>query len=67
MTTPVKTFDHALLAGIPAGMWVAISQDQERVVGRGDSVEAALEEAKRNGEKEPFIIRVPESHSSLIL
>ncbi len=48
-------------------MWVAISQDQEHVVGKGLTIEEALHEAKQNGEEKPFIIRVPEGHSALIL
>jgi Family of unknown function (DUF5678) len=64
---PVKTFNQELLTRIPPGTWVAISQDQERVVGKGLTIEDALAEAKKNGEPEPFIIRVPEGRSSLIL
>jgi hypothetical protein len=63
----LKTLDRNLLAAIPAGMWVAISQDQDRVVGKGLTIDEALKEAKQNGEERPFIIRVPEANSSLIL
>jgi hypothetical protein len=44
--------------GIPEGTWVAISNDQERVAGKGLTIEEALEEAKRNGELDPCITRV---------
>jgi hypothetical protein len=63
----VKTFDAELLTGIPPGTWVAISHDQERVVGKGLTIEEALQYAKQNGEKKPFILRVPEAQSALIL
>ncbi len=66
-TRTVKTFDQELLTGIPSGMWVAVSQDQERVVGKGLTVEEALQEAQQNGEEPPFIMRVPEKDSALIL
>ena len=63
----VKTFDQELLAGIPAGMWVAISQDQEKVVGQGLMIEEALKQARENGQPKPYILRVPKGHASLIL
>jgi Family of unknown function (DUF5678) len=63
----VKTFDEALLAGIAPGTWVAISSDQERVVGTGATIGEAIQEAKDSGEKkQPFIIRVPVENSALI-
>lgn len=34
------------------------SNDQERVAGKGLTIEEALEEAKRNGELDPCITRV---------
>lgn len=63
----VKTLDEKLLVGIPSGTWVAISQDQEKVVGTGNSIDEALENAKQAGEEKPFIIRVPIANSALIL
>ncbi|HEX2713971.1 MAG TPA: DUF5678 domain-containing protein [Candidatus Acidoferrales bacterium] len=63
----VKILDQELLVGIPPGMWVAISQDQERVVGKGLTIDEALQEAKQNGEGKPFIICVPQADSALIL
>lgn len=64
----VKTFNQELLVGIPAGTWVAISQDRERVVATGTSVADVIEKAKDAGEKkQPFVIRVPVENSALIL
>ncbi len=65
--TPLKTFDGELLAGIPAGTWVAISDDQERVAGKGLTIDEALEDAKQNGEPEPYILRIPVHNSALIV
>lgn len=64
---PVKTMDSRLLEGIAAGKWVAISNDQERVVGVGDTMRDALEAAQKQDEKDPFIIRKPLQNTSLIL
>ena len=63
----IKTFNQELLSGIAPGTWVAVSEDQERVVGKAMTVEGALEEAKRAGEEHPFVIRVPQNDSGLIL
>jgi hypothetical protein len=65
--TEVKVLNDKLLAGLPSGTWVVISEDQERVVGTGATIEEALQEAKRNGEKKPSIIGVPVDGSALIL
>jgi hypothetical protein len=37
----VKVLNEKLLAGLPPGTWVAISEDQERVVGTGTTIEEA--------------------------
>jgi hypothetical protein len=59
MMTEVKVLNHRLLAGLHPGTWVAISEDQERVVGTGATIEEALEGAKAKGDKKPSIIGVP--------
>ena len=63
----LKTLDKELLAAIPPGKCVAISPDQERVLGTGDTIDEALQEARRKGEDKPFVIRVPQETSALIL
>jgi len=63
----IKTLDAGLLAGIAAGKWVAISQDQERVVAVGNTADEAIRQAAQNGEMNPYILRVPFEHSALVL
>jgi|ERR1700687_91007 len=63
----VKVLNEKLLAGLRPGTWVAISEDQERVVGTGTTIEEALQQAKEKGEKKPSIIGVPVDGSALIL
>jgi predicted RNase H-like HicB family nuclease len=60
MMTKVKVLNHRLLAELHPGTWVAISEDQERIVGTGATIEEALQQAKEKGEKKPSIIGVPE-------
>lgn len=56
----------AVLEDAPVGEWIALSADQSRIVGRGKTVEEALEAARKNGEEDPFITKVPPT-SALIL
>jgi Family of unknown function (DUF5678) len=63
----VKTLNEELLSGIAPGTWVAISEDQEKVVGTGSTIEEAIKKAKENGQEKPYVIRVPSEHSALIV
>ena len=62
------TFDFgALLKDIPKGAWVAISSDQTRVVTFGPDMGEVLQEARKRGEPNAIILRVPEAQTYLIL
>jgi hypothetical protein len=41
--------------------WLALSNDESRVAGRGDSFEQAVEDAKEHGENDPLLIKVPDN------
>ncbi len=41
------------------GMWVALLDDQRTVVGSGNSIGKALEQALRKGHDDPIVMRVP--------
>lgn len=62
----IETLNEDLLKGIVPGTWVAISRDQKRVVGTGETIDAAVKQAQQIGEKTPFIIRVPLENDALI-
>lgn len=47
--------------------WLALSSDESRVAGRGDSFEQAIEDARKNGESDPLMIKVPESWEPRVL
>lgn len=57
----------ALLAQVPSGAWVAISQDGSRVVAFGPEMRDVIEQARQSGEDDPIITRVPQSNMALIL
>ena len=63
----IQTLNEELLKGIAPGTWVAISRDQKRVAGTGKTIDEAIRHAQQNGEKTPFIIRVPRENDALIV
>jgi hypothetical protein len=62
----MKSFSE-LLAQVPSGAWVAISQDGTRVVAFGAEMRDVIEKARESGETDPIITRAPQSHMALIL
>ena len=42
------------------GLWVALLDDEQTVVGSGKTAKEALEKAQRKGYKKPILIRMPE-------
>jgi len=56
-----------LLAGIPKGSWVALSNDEERVIATAATLEQVLAEANKAGENRPVVIRVPETNTAVFL
>jgi hypothetical protein len=41
--------------------WLAFSSDESKIVGRGDSYIEAVEDAEKNGESDPLLIKIPDS------
>jgi hypothetical protein len=56
-----------LLKDVPPGAWVAISQDEQRVVAYAAEMRDALSKAKELGEEYPIIFRVPQSAVAFVL
>ena len=42
------------------GLWVAFADDEETVVGSGDSLKEGLDDAKHNGYNDPIMSRMPQ-------
>jgi hypothetical protein len=57
----------SLLLDIPKGDWVALSNDQERVLGHGPALEPLMQIAKDAGENLPFVTRVPDIEGPILL
>lgn len=56
-----------LLAQVPSGAWVAISQDGSRIVAYGPEMRDVIKQARESGENDPIVTRVPQSNMALIL
>jgi len=56
-----------LLADIPKGAWVALSQDEERVIAYAAELQEVLRKAKEAGEIEPIVTRVAETETGTLL
>ncbi len=50
-----------LLENAPRERWLALTQDGRKIVGRGEDIAEAIEEAKENGEDDPLLLWSPKS------
>ncbi len=44
-------------------IWIALSADESRVVGRGNTYGEAVAEAEKQGEQDPVILKTPDDWS----
>lgn len=49
------------------GLFVALTNDRKKVLGKGHSPEKALKEAKEKGYKNPLLTKIPEENRSYLL
>lgn len=50
-----------LLSEAKPNSWLALSSDESKVVGRGDTYSEAVAEAERHGEDDPLLIKIPDT------
>jgi len=50
-----------ILSEAKPNSWLAFSSDESKIVGRGDSYIEAVEDAEKNGETDPLLIKIPDS------
>lgn len=55
-----------VLKDAPIGEWIALSRDRTKILGTGKTLEEALNAAKKTGEEDPIVLKVPPV-SALIL
>jgi len=51
----------ALLRDAPRNCWLALNEDESKIVGRGETVEEAVAEARKAGVEDPIIVWSPKS------
>ncbi len=56
-----------MLLGAKAKSWVALSDDESKVVGTGSTYREAVGAARQNGEEDPLLIKTPEEWNDLVL
>ena len=48
------------------GLWVALLEDEETVVGSGETLHEAVAEAKKKGYDNPIVARMPEELTAYV-
>ncbi len=48
-----------ILEKAPRECWLALTKDETKVIGRGEDIAEAVNEAKENGETDPVLIWAP--------
>jgi len=56
----------AVLANAPRNCWLALSEDQTKVVARGETVADAVAEAKKAGVNDPIVMWAPKEWISTV-
>ena len=56
-----------ILSESPPNTWIALAQDESRVVARGENFTKAVENADSAGESDPVLIRVPDAWRPMVL
>jgi hypothetical protein len=57
----------ALLRNAPRNCWLALSEDESKIIGRGESVAEVMEEAKKAGVEDPVVMWSPKSWLPTVL
>jgi hypothetical protein len=56
-----------LLRKAPRNCWLALSDDESRIVARGESIAEALEEARKAGVEDPVMVWSPKTWIPIVL
>lgn len=55
-----------LLSTAPRNCWLALNEDESAVVGRGETMKEALEEARKNNVSDPIVIWAPKTWGATV-
>lgn|GEM_PF-1185362 len=56
-----------LLRTAPPDTWIALSDDESRLAGKGKTYQEAVDDAARSGSNDPILIRIPPTWAPLVL
>ncbi len=56
-----------MLAGAPANSWIALSEDESKIVGSGSTMEEAVSVAAKHGVADPILIKAPKEWGYSVL
>lgn len=65
MEAKMSTFSRLLLDS-PKNCWLALNEEESKVVGSGSTLEEAVSTAKKNGIEDPLLIWSPQEWSSRV-
>ncbi len=55
-----------ILMDAPPNSWIALSEDESRVVGKGSTYAEAVEMAELEGVEDPLLIKIPDEWFPLV-
>jgi hypothetical protein len=67
LLTPAEERRLKMLQEAEPNTWLALDDSRSRCVGRGKSIQEAVEEARRNGFEDPIMFLVPPDWTPMIL
>lgn len=50
-----------LLRDAKPNTWIAFSSDETKLVGRGETYSEVVEDAEKNGEADPVLVKIPDN------
>jgi hypothetical protein len=56
-----------VLASAPRNSWIALSEDESRIVGIGNTMEEAVSKAAEQGVEEPVLTMTPQEWTPMVL
>lgn len=56
-----------ILLDAPPNTWIALAEDESRVVGKGSTYQEAVSMAEKEGVEDPVLIKTPDEWMSLVL
>ena len=64
----IKAIDLSeVLSNAPHNCWLALIEEESQIVGRGETIEEAVQEARKAGVKDPIILWSPRSWTPRVL